>query len=55
MSKSPNKHNRLYMEARPLEEGLAEAIDEGRIGPRDDPEGPFENLVRGIQMGQRFS
>ncbi|OMO83123.1 hypothetical protein COLO4_22682 [Corchorus olitorius] len=37
MSKSPNKHNCLYMEARPLEEGLAEAIDEGRIGPRDDP------------------
>ncbi|KAK4787490.1 hypothetical protein SAY86_011323 [Trapa natans] len=37
MSKSPNKHNRLYMEARPLEEGLAEAIDEGKIGPRDDP------------------
>lgn len=37
MSKSPNKHNRLYMEARPLEEGLSEAIDEGRIGPRDDP------------------
>ncbi|OMP04048.1 hypothetical protein COLO4_09990 [Corchorus olitorius] len=38
MSKSPNKHNCLYMEARPLEEGLAEAIDEGRIGPRDDLE-----------------
>ena len=37
MSKSPNKHNRLYMEARPLEEGLPEAFDEGRIGPRDDP------------------
>ncbi|KAK3161897.1 hypothetical protein QOZ80_1BG0082840 [Eleusine coracana subsp. coracana] len=37
MSKSPNKHNRLYMEARPMEEGLPEAIDEGRIGPRDDP------------------
>eukprot|EP00898_Chlorokybus_atmophyticus_P007807 jgi/Chlat1/8027/Chrsp7S07764 len=37
MSKSPNKHNRLYFEARPLEEGLAEAIDEGRIGPRDEP------------------
>jgi elongation factor 2 len=37
MSKSPNKHNRLYMEARPLEDGLSEAIDEGRIGPRDDP------------------
>jgi elongation factor 2 len=37
MSKSPNKHNRLYFEARPLEEGLAEAIDDGRIGPHDNP------------------
>ncbi|CAK0780182.1 hypothetical protein CVIRNUC_004960 [Coccomyxa viridis] len=37
MSKSPNKHNRLYLQARPIEEGLAEAIDEGRVGPRDDP------------------
>jgi len=37
MSKSPNKHNRLYLQARPLEEGLPEAIDEGKIGPRDDP------------------
>ncbi len=37
ISKSPNKHNCLYFEARCLEEGLAEAIDDGRIGPRDDP------------------
>ncbi|KAK9915055.1 hypothetical protein WJX75_004191 [Coccomyxa subellipsoidea] len=37
MSKSPNKHNRLYLQARPIEDGLAEAIDEGRVGPRDDP------------------
>jgi elongation factor 2 len=37
MSKSPNKHNRLYLTARPMEDGLAEAIDEGKIGPRDDP------------------
>jgi elongation factor 2 len=37
MSKSPNKHYHLYFEARPLEEGLAEAIDDGHIGPRDDP------------------
>lgn len=25
------------MEAHPLEDGLAEAIEEGRIGPIDDP------------------
>ncbi|XP_027340327.1 elongation factor 2-like [Abrus precatorius] len=37
MSKSPNKHNRLYMEARPMEEGLAEAIDDEKVGPRVDP------------------
>ncbi|KAI3929007.1 hypothetical protein MKX01_029536, partial [Papaver californicum] len=37
MRKSPNKYNRLYMEARPLEDGLAETVDDGRIGPRDDP------------------
>jgi len=37
MSKSPNKHNRLYFQARPMEDGLAEAIDEGKVGPRDDP------------------
>ncbi|KAI3894469.1 hypothetical protein MKX03_013800, partial [Papaver bracteatum] len=39
MSQSPNKHNRLYLEAHPFECGLAEAIDDGRIGPRDDPTG----------------
>ena len=37
MSKSPNKHNRLYFTARPMDEGLAEAIDDGKVGPRDDP------------------
>ena len=30
-------YNRLYFTARPMEDGLAEAIDEGKIGPRDDP------------------
>jgi elongation factor 2 len=37
MSKSPKKHNHLYFKARPLKEGLAEAIYDGRIGPHDDP------------------
>ncbi|KAF9615062.1 hypothetical protein IFM89_021633 [Coptis chinensis] len=37
MSKSPNKHNRLYMVARPLGDDLTAAIDDGRIGPGDDP------------------
>ena len=32
MSKSPNKHNRLYIQARPMEDGLAEAVEAGRVG-----------------------
>jgi len=37
LSKSPNKHNRLYMSAEPLSEELANAIENGKVGPRDDP------------------
>ncbi|KAK4134233.1 P-loop containing nucleoside triphosphate hydrolase protein [Trichocladium antarcticum] len=36
LSKSPNKHNRLYMIAEPMEEELSKEIESGRIGPRDD-------------------
>ncbi|KAF2668874.1 elongation factor 2 [Microthyrium microscopicum] len=36
LSKSPNKHNRLYVTAQPLEEEVSKAIEEGKIGPRDD-------------------
>jgi len=48
MSKSPNKHNRIYLQARPAEEGLAQAIDDGKIGPRDDPK------IRGKIMSEEF-
>ncbi|KAI0391348.1 P-loop containing nucleoside triphosphate hydrolase protein [Xylariaceae sp. FL0594] len=36
LSKSPNKHNRLYMVAEPIEEELSKAIEDGKISPRDD-------------------
>jgi len=36
LSKSPNKHNRLFMRAAPLEDGLAEDIDKGEVAPRQD-------------------
>ena len=36
LSKSPNKHNRLYMVAEPMDEELSKAIEEGKISPRDD-------------------
>lgn len=37
MSKSPNKHNRLYMIAAPLSEEVTCMIDDGKLTPRDDP------------------
>jgi len=48
MSKSPNKHNRLYFQAHPLEEGLSEAIDGGDVTPRDEPK------ARGRFLAEKF-
>jgi len=36
LSKSPNKHNRLFMKARPMPDGLPEDIDKGDVSPRQE-------------------
>ncbi|XP_012372676.1 elongation factor 2 [Octodon degus] len=36
LSKSPNKHNHLYMKARPFPDGLAEDIDKGEVSARQE-------------------
>uniref|UniRef100_A0A672T236 Eukaryotic translation elongation factor 2 n=1 Tax=Sinocyclocheilus grahami TaxID=75366 RepID=A0A672T236_SINGR len=36
LSKSPNKHNRLYMKSRPFPDGLAEDIDKGDVTARQE-------------------
>merc|ERR1719337_739636 len=36
LSKSPNKHNRLFMKACPMPDGLAEDIENGDVNPRDE-------------------
>lgn len=36
LSKSQNKHNRLYVKALPLEEDVTRDIESGKIAPRDD-------------------
>jgi len=45
LSKSPNKHNRLFVTASPLEEGLAEDIELGKYGPRVDPKVQARSLA----------
>mmetsp|Transcript_34805 Transcript_34805/g.25141 ORF Transcript_34805/g.25141 Transcript_34805/m.25141 type:complete len:841 (+) Transcript_34805:46-2568(+) len=48
MSKSPNKHNRLYFKALPLGEDLTNLIDAGDITPRDDIK------IRGRRLADDF-
>jgi len=36
LSKSPNKHNRLFVMCRPMDEEISKAIDNGDINPRQD-------------------
>ncbi|TFK94421.1 eukaryotic translation elongation factor 2 [Polyporus arcularius HHB13444] len=36
LSKSQNKHNRLYAKAQPIDEELTQAIESGKINARDD-------------------
>jgi len=36
LAKSPNKHNRLFMRAQPMPEGLAEDIDRGDVSPKGE-------------------
>ena len=36
LSKSPNKHNRIYMKAAPIQEECAVDIESGKISPKDD-------------------
>lgn len=37
LSKSPNKHNRLYMKAQPLDDAVSNKIEDGVLGPKADP------------------
>lgn len=37
LSKSPNKHNRLYMKAQPISDELGREIDDDKVSAKDDP------------------
>lgn len=49
LSKSPNKHNRLYVTAEPMPDGLPKDIDDGIVGPRD------EVKVRGRLLADKYN
>merc|ERR1719326_2124655 len=37
LAKSPNKHNRIYLIAKPMAEELSKGIEDGKLGPKADP------------------
>merc|ERR1712170_146539 len=45
LSKSPNKHNRLFMKAQQMPDGLADDIDNGDVTPRQEPKERGRYLV----------
>jgi len=45
LSKSPNKHNRLYCKAMPLGEELSAAIEAGHVTPREEPKARARKLA----------
>merc|ERR1712142_74215 len=50
LSKSPNKHNRLFMTACPMPDGLAEAIDDGKVTPRQEAKERGRYLAEKYEM-----
>jgi len=45
LSKSPNKHNRMYFVAEPMDEELSKAIEDGPAGPKADQKERAKLLV----------
>jgi len=52
LSKSPNKHNRLYCVAVPLKDGLAEDIDSGKLSAKQDPKDLVKALCNDYEWDQ---
>jgi len=48
LSKSPNKHNRLFMKAQPFPEGLAAEVEDGEVNPKQ------EEKARGKYLAEKY-
>merc|ERR1712241_739364 len=45
LSKSPNKHNRIFCKASPLGDDLSNAVEDDKIGPKQDPKIRYRKLA----------
>lgn len=54
LSKSPNKHNRLYCAGKPLGDDLSLLIEEEKIGPKNDVKERAKDLLDPEKVGEEF-
>jgi len=50
LSKSPNKHNRLFMKGNPLPDGLADEIEEGKVSHKQEAKERSKYLAEKFEM-----
>jgi len=50
LSKSPNKHNRLFMKGNPLPDGLADEIEEGKVSHKQEAKERSKYLAEKFDM-----
>lgn len=51
LSKSPNKHNRLFCKAQPLGEDFSVMVDEGKVTPRQEPKARAKIITDKFAVG----
>lgn len=54
LSKSPNKHNRLFCKGRPIGDDLSLMIEDGKTGPKQDVKERAKMLIDPEQVGEEF-
>jgi len=54
LSKSPNKHNRLFCKGRPLGDDLCNAIEEEKVGPKNESKERSKMLMDPEICGEDF-
>merc|ERR1711920_1189649 len=53
LAKSPNKHNRIYLKAEPMEEEVSQGIEDGKLGPKADIK-ERANVVVDVTQGVQY-
>lgn len=55
LSKSPNKHNRLFLKGQPLSDDLSDLIESEELGPKSDPKERGRRLVEEFEWDKTDS